>query len=95
MGRMGTQTGHRSMIALHIQNATRTIGKSQGYFGLPVLDTTLADGTPCMVTAWDCTNAERAAIAAGATIYLTILGQAHPPVILTTGPAPDKTEVTA
>ncbi len=76
------------MIPLRIEGATRHIGKSQGYIGLSVLDTVMDDGTPCMVTAWDCTEAERAAIAAGATVYLQILGQGHPPVMIWAGAAP-------
>ena len=76
------------MIPLRIEGATRHIGKSQGYLGLSVLDTTLPDGTACMITAWDCTEAERAAIAAGATVYLQILGSGHPPVNLWSGEAP-------
>lgn len=75
------------MIPLRIEGA-RHIVKSQGYLGLSVLDTTLPDGTACMITAWDCTEAERAAIAAGATIYLQILGPCPSPVNIWSGDAP-------
>ncbi len=80
------------MIPLRIEGATRHIGKSQGYSGLSVLDTALPGGTPCMITAWDCTEAERAAIAAGASIYVQILGIDHPPINLWAGDAPSITD---
>jgi hypothetical protein len=69
-------------------STTRRIGKSQGYFGLSVTDTVREDGTPMMMTSWQPTPNEVAAIAAGAPIYLWLLGTAHPPVMLTVGEAP-------
>jgi hypothetical protein len=71
-----------------IEGATRRIGKSQGYKGLPLRDEVRPDGTPQMVTSWQPTPAELAAIAAGAPIYLTVLGTGHPPVMLTVGDVP-------
>jgi len=68
---------------------TRRIGKSQGYLGLSVTDTTLGDGSPVMMTSSQPTPKEAAAIAAGASIYLWVLGTAHPPVMLTVGDTPD------
>ena len=40
-----------------VTGCTRVIGKSQGYYGLPLRDEVINDsvtgpGTPCMVTAW-------------------------------------------
>ena len=70
------------MIGLRIEDETRRIGKAQGYLGLSVRDTTLEDGTPAMVTAWEPTPKELAAIAAGGTVYLWVIGIAHPPVML-------------
>jgi len=49
------------------------------------------DGVPQMVSSWQPTPAEAAAIAAGAPIYLTVLGQGHPPVMLTVGNPPEVT----
>lgn len=71
------------MIAGH----TRVIGKSQGYLGLPIRDEKIActvngDSTPCMTTAWEPTPDEIAAIVAGGTVYLRIIGTGHPPVML-------------
>lgn len=73
------------MINLAIQGTTRRIGKSQGYNGLCVRDFNYVDGTPAMMTAWQPTPSEIAKIVAGETIYLTILGNAHPPVLLQVG----------
>lgn len=67
---------------------TRRIGKSQGYLGLSVTDTVLDDGSPVMMTSWQPTPKEAEAVAAGAPIYLWVLGTAHPPVMLTVGSAP-------
>lgn len=73
------------MISLAISDTTRRIGKSQGYLGLCVRDIVFEDGTPAMMTAWEPTPAELARLNAGAPIYLTLLGTAHPPVLLEVG----------
>lgn len=73
------------MINLAIDGATRRIGKSQGYKGLCVRDFEFGDGTPAMMTAWQPTPSEIAKIVSGETIYLTILGTAHPPILLQVG----------
>lgn len=70
------------MINLAIKGTTRRIGKSQGYKGLCVCDFTFSDGTPAMQTAWEPTPAEIARIVAGEPIVLTLLGTAHPPVLI-------------
>lgn len=77
-----------------IQGATRVLGQSQGYLGLPVRDEMIecpvgGPGTPSMTTAWLPTAEEIAAIVAGAPIHLQILGTAHPPVLITVGQAPE------
>jgi hypothetical protein len=76
-----------------IQGATRVIGKSQGYIGLPLRDVVINDAvngpaTPAMETAWLPSPAEIEAIVAGAPIILRVLGTAHPPVMLEVGEAP-------
>ncbi len=76
-----------------IEGATRIIGKSQGYLGLPVRDEAICctvggDGTPCMVTAWQPTPDELARLNAGASVHLRLLGTAHPPVMVEVGEAP-------
>lgn len=76
------------MMSLAIEGTTRRIGKSQGYLGLCVRDFAFGDGTPAMMTAWAPTPDELARIAAGAPIYLTLLGSAHPPVCMDVGGVP-------
>lgn len=78
------------MMIARIPNATRTIGKSQGYLGLPLRDevrNTTVDGpqTPCMVTAWEPTPDELERLNAGASVHLIVLGTVHPPVMLEVG----------
>ena len=75
------------MMINAIEGATRRIGKSQGYKGLPLRDEVGQFG-PMMVTSWQPTPKEVEAIAAGAPIYLYVLGSAHPPVMLEVGEAP-------
>ncbi|WLR90870.1 hypothetical protein [Shinella zoogloeoides] len=80
-----------------IQGATRVLGKAQGYLGLPLKDVVLnttVDGpeTPAMMTAWLPNPEEIAEIVAGAPVILTVLGTRHPPVLVTTGHAPDDPE---
>lgn len=65
-----------------IEGATRRIGKSQGYKGLPLRDEIGPFG-PQMVSSWQPTPAQARALAEGAAIHLTVLGSAHPPVMLT------------
>lgn len=82
------------MISGRVLRETRLIGKSQGYLGLsvrdePVNDTVNGPATPSMVTAWEPTPAEIAAIAAGAPIYVRILGTAHPPIMVEVGEIPE------
>lgn len=81
------------MLIGHIEGATRVIGKSQGYLGLPLRDVKLdcavngAD-TPAMETAWTPTPAELEALNAGASVVLRILGTTHPPVMVYVGNPP-------
>lgn len=80
------------MDIARIPGATRTIGESQGYLGLPLRDepvhcTVNGPATPSMVTAWLPTPDEIAALMAGAAVHVRILGTAHPPIMLSVGPA--------
>jgi hypothetical protein len=77
------------MIVNAIEGATRRIGKAQGYRGLPIRDFAYDDGTPAMRTSWQPTPAELKALAAGAPIYVTLLGSAHPPILLEVGAVPE------
>lgn len=77
-----------------ITGCTRVIGKSQGYYGLPIRDERmnmqlpLGDDTPVMVSAWLPSPDELASLNAGAPIHLRIVGTAHPPVMLGVGEIP-------
>jgi hypothetical protein len=87
MGRQGHRTWGEAMISRRIEGATRTIGKSQGYHGLSIRDTTVnctvnGDGTPLMETAWEPTPSELERLNAGAPVILRVLGTGHPPVML-------------
>lgn len=77
-----------------IENATRILGKSQGYLGLTIRDTTIKDGVTgktvnLMTSAWLPSPAELKALNHGASIHVQLLGHAHPPIIVTIGPTPD------
>lgn len=78
------------MIAKRIAGATRVLGRSQGYIGLAVRDeqvncTVNGPHTPTMVTAWEPTPQELAALNAGAPVLLHVVGTAHPPVRVEVG----------
>lgn len=77
-----------------VRNATRVLGKSQGYLGLPIRDeavncTVGGEGTPSMVTAWLPTPKELDALNAGAPVHVRIIGSAHPPIMVEVGEVPE------
>jgi len=62
---------------MHIEGATRVIGKSQGYFGLPVRDgfiRVLDERTECMTTSWELTPDELEALLAGGILVVQLIG---------------------
>lgn len=76
-----------------IANATRVVGRSQGYAGLPVRDETIhcsvgGEYTPCMVTSWLPTPKELEALSAGAPVHVRIQGTQHPPIMVEVGDVP-------
>lgn len=83
------------MIPARIENCTVVLGAPPGWtpetsgpcVGLPIRREMNGD-MPCMVSAWEPTPAELAAIAAGAKIMLRIIGASHPPVALYVGEVP-------
>jgi len=82
------------MMVARIEDATRVIGKSQGYLGLPVRDnhmkcTVGGEFTPTMTTAWHPTPDELAALNAGAAVHVMLVGKQHPPIMVLVGSAPD------
>lgn len=81
------------MLIGRIEGATRLLGKSQGYMGLPVRDelvncTVGGQDTASMITAWHPTPAELAALNAGASVHVRLIGVAHPPIMVEVGPTP-------
>ena len=86
--------GEEMMQIGRISNATRVLGKSQGYLGLPIRDELIncsvnGEATPSMVTAWFPTPKELAALNAGAPVHVRILGVVHPPILVEVGEAPE------
>lgn len=77
-----------------IKGATRVLGKSQGYLGLPVRDEVINDkvngeGTPSMTTAWFPSPKELEALNAGAPVHVRLLGRGHPPIMVEVGEVPE------
>jgi hypothetical protein len=78
-----------------IEGCTRVLGAPPGWtpetsgpcFGLPIRDELNGD-VPCMVSAWEPTPEELAALNAGAKVMLRVLATGHPPVMLYVGEAP-------
>lgn len=77
----------------HIEGSTRTIGKSQGYLGLPIRDELIeckvSGNTKCMVSAWFPTPKELEDLRNGAAIHIRILGDSHPPIMVSVGKVPE------
>ena len=77
-----------------IDGATRIVGKSQGYLGLPIRDERIncsvnGPETPAMITAWVPSSEELAALNAGAAVHVRILGVVPPPMFVFVGPTPE------
>jgi hypothetical protein len=99
------------MLINHIPGSTRELGRSQNYVPLPIRDDFVLDPKKgvklhVMVTSWQPTPEELAALAAGAPIYLSIFSggvdinttdmecimrSRHPPVRLFVGDVPTLT----
>lgn len=79
-----------------VAGATRNLGAPKGWDpakdgicgGLPIRDEPHSPGVNKMVSAWLPTPEEIALIAAGAPIYLAVLGVSHPPVSMFVGNPP-------
>lgn len=69
------------MIINVIEGATRRLGKTQGFNGLPIRDEVIKEG-PRMASLWEPTPRELEILARGGKIQLSILGTQHPPVLL-------------
>jgi hypothetical protein len=79
------------MLPLRISNATRVLAETQDeYIALAICDQVI-DGQNHMTSVWEPTPQELADLNAGGAVRLTILGHAHPPVMLGTQPPPEET----
>jgi hypothetical protein len=77
------------MQPLRISNATRILAETQDeYYALAIRDEEIA-GVNHMTSVWEPTPKELADLASGGAVRLTILGTGHPPVMITTQPAPE------
>ena len=76
------------MLPLRISGATRILAETQDeYYALAIRDEEV-DGCNQMTSVWEPTPTELAMLNAGGAVRLTILGVGHPPVALSTQPAP-------
>lgn len=82
------------MIPARIPGATDAIGKSQGYFELPIRQEIVRDAVqgdvPAVTTAWTPSPSELEAMQAGASIYVQILCPVVFPMSVTVGPIPEE-----
>ncbi len=77
------------MLPLRISNATRVLAETQDeYHALAIRDEQV-DGVNYMTSLWEPSPREIADLVRGGSVKLTILGQGHPPVIMTTQGPPD------
>jgi hypothetical protein len=83
------------MLAGRIDGATRNLGaprdwdeQRQGRCGSLAVRHEETTAGPAMTSAWFPTEEEIARLRAGAPVYLTVIGESHPPVAMAVGPAP-------
>ena len=77
------------MQPLRVSNATRVLAETQDeYYALAIKDEVIG-GVNHMTSVWEPTPKELADLVAGGAVRLTILGSGHPPVQITTQPAPE------
>jgi hypothetical protein len=77
------------VIVAVVEGYTRVLGAPPGWTAetsgrcgvLPVREEVLGD-LPCMTSAWEPTPDELAALVAGGKVYLRVVGQGHPPVMV-------------
>lgn len=71
------------MLSLRIANATRVLATTQDEYNILAIRDEEHDGLNYMTSCWEPTPRELALLNAGGAVRLTILGTAHPPVLLT------------
>ena len=77
------------MQPLRISNSTRILAETQDeYYALAIRDEEI-EGVNHMTSVWELTPRELQDLQNGGAVRLTILGTGHPPVMITTQPAPE------
>lgn len=84
------------MIPKRIEGATRYLGAPRNWnpeqdgecSHLAIMDVQTEHGGNVMISAWEPTPAEIAALVNGAPLYLQVVGTAHPPVAVWVQPVP-------
>lgn len=75
-------------MPLRVAGATRILAESQDEYHALAIRDDLIDGANQMTSLWEPTPRELEDLQKGGSVRLTILGTGHPPVVLTTQPAP-------
>jgi hypothetical protein len=78
------------MQPLRISNATRILAETQDEYHALAIKDEVIDGLNYMTSVWEPTPKELAELQAGGAVRLTIMGTGHPPVAITTQPAPEE-----
>lgn len=73
------------MMIRRPRGTNAVIGQSQGFLGLPIYHGKYGDGTPFMISAWEPTREEIAGLNEGQSIYVRLLTNQHPPIMLGVG----------
>lgn len=81
------------MLPLRISNATRILAETQDEYHALAIKDEVIDGQNFMVSVWERTPAELQHLVNGGAVRLSIMGRGHPPVMLTTQPAPQVSDV--
>lgn len=76
------------MKSMTLINRTRRLDEDEEtpYNSLDICDQLLPDGTPAMCSLWKPSEGELELLKAGRPVRLTILGVAHPPVMVEVEP---------
>lgn len=80
------------MNPLRIKGETRRLAEEQGeYTALSIRDDVIS-GVPIMYSLWEPTPRELNELLLGGSVRLAIAGKVHPPIHLSTQPAPKLTD---
>lgn len=77
------------MQPLRISNSTRILAETQDEYNALAIRDEEIEGVNHMTSVWEPTPKELKQLHEGGAVRLTILGVVHPPVMLTTQPAPE------